>query len=473
MPIQDKHASYDSTQWSRLRAAAAGQRAVHNGAEAYLPRLSGQSDSEYKSYKGRAVYFNATGRTVDGLVGLVFRKEPVVSEIPTALDALVKDATLSGLSLSEVSRTILKEVLEVGRCGVLVEFPAVNEAPKSLAQAETMNIRPYLTMYQAESIINWKLARVNNVLKPVLIVLEESYEVPVDEWTSTVETQIRELSVTEGFYRQRVFRDFGAGYVVVDETIPMSNGKALTDIPFVFFGSESNSADVQPSPISDIVDINLSHYVATASYEHGCFFTGAPTPVVSGYQEVVGQSQTLSIGSSTAWVLPAPDAKAYYLEFTGQGLGAMEKNLTKKEAQMAAIGVRMLAPEKTGVESQGTVMMRHQGEQATLSSLSRLVSNGLTRALQIAAKWIGAEWKEANAFELSSDFTETGLTAQELTALVSAWQQGAISSATLFANLQRGEIIDNETSFEDEQASIADSAPTITAPVPASAALPA
>ena len=41
--------------------------------------------------------------------------------------------------------------------------------------------------------------------------------------------------------------------------------------------------------------------------------------------------------------------------------------------------------------------------------------------------------------------------AQALTALVKAWQSGAMSHQTLYENLQRGEIAPVDRSFEDEK----------------------
>ena len=38
--------------------------------------------------------------------------------------------------------------------------------------------------------------------------------------------------------------------------------------------------------------------------------------------------------------------------------------------------------------------------------------------------------------------------------MVSAWQQGAISKTTLYENLQRGEIIDPERTYDQEQEQI-------------------
>lgn len=463
MAITDTHAHYAASAWKRCRDAVAGQRSIHNAGEAYLPKLSGQTDAEYKSYRTRAGYYNASGRTLDGMVGLVFRKSPT-HDFPSSAQSLIDDVTLSGTSAAQLSKAVLSEVLTVGRAGVLVEFPAVTEPPANAAQAAAMNLRPYLSLYDAEAIINWRSARVNNVFQPVLVLLAEKAEIEKDEWNVELEDQIRELSLANGVYRQRVFRkDASGAWYSVSEVIPLASGQPMRSIPFVFFGAEANSEAVQLSPLTDLVDVNVAHYRVSADYEHGCHFAGLPTPVISGYTPIEGETSK-SIGSSTAWTLPDPSAKAYFLEFTGQGLSELRENLKSKEGQMAALGARMLAPEKSGVEAAATLSMRHNGEQSALAAVAGLVAEGFTRALRLACGWMGIAGADGAAYRVNTDYLPAGMTAQELQALVSAWQQGAISRNTLFSNLQRGEIIAAETHFDDEEALIAAEGPSLTAP---------
>lgn len=76
MKPDDTHDEYKefAPVWKRCRDAATGQRAIQKGLTSYLPALAQQDDTEYKSYQSRALYYNATGRTVDAMTGLVFRK---------------------------------------------------------------------------------------------------------------------------------------------------------------------------------------------------------------------------------------------------------------------------------------------------------------------------------------------------------------------------------------------------------------
>src|SRR5436853_903393 len=80
MPVNATHPQYDASlpAWQRARDVLAGEDAVKAAGERYLPRLDSQSDGEYAAFRERASFFNATARTAEGYVGLIFRRPPFV-----------------------------------------------------------------------------------------------------------------------------------------------------------------------------------------------------------------------------------------------------------------------------------------------------------------------------------------------------------------------------------------------------------
>ena len=453
MSVDTKHKEYTENYeaWERCEHAAEGQDEIHEYGVKYLPRLSGQNDDEYFAYKQRALYYNATARTIDGLTGMLFMK-PETIEAPAAMDSIIADVTMGGLSLHQFAEVISEEVITIGRCGVLVDYPPIVNAV-TLAQAQAQGARPYATMYDAESIINWKTGRINNVEQLTLVVLEEENEIPVDEFESKCEPQWRVLDLVNGAYRQRVFRKDKRGeFILVEEIFPQINGRVINKIPFEFFGVRDNSPCVDKPPLLDLVDVNLSHYRTTADYEHGLHFTGLPTPVVTGYYSD-DKSASLRIGSGTAWLLPDPQSKAFYLEFTGQGLGELREALRSKEAMMATLGARILAPEKRAAEAAQTANIHRSSENSVLASIAQSISVGLTHVME----WL-RDWSNVTGdvkVELNRDFIPNSMTAQDVDSLVKSWQSGAISHETLFENLVAGDIIAQKVSFDDEMERIA------------------
>src|SRR4029453_8322494 len=80
MPVNTTHPDYDFALpgWVRARDVLAGEDAVKSAGEKYLPRLDSQTDDEFLSYRKRAAFFNATERSAEGFIGLIFRRPPFV-----------------------------------------------------------------------------------------------------------------------------------------------------------------------------------------------------------------------------------------------------------------------------------------------------------------------------------------------------------------------------------------------------------
>lgn len=456
--VATTHEKYDKflPKWKRVRDVLAGQDAVHNAGATYLPKLNKQTDAQYKSYVKRAAFYNASWRTVAALLGMMFRKPPE-SEVPGTLDPYLTDISMSGVPFDVFAERYTLEWLSIGFVGVLTDHPPmIDTAGKqlTLAEAEALGMRPTMQLYKAEAIRNWKFRTINNKHTLSMVVLGECAKVPEDEFSEIEEERFRVLDLDEaGNYRFRVYRKDkdGKDELIEGPTYPVLNGKPLTYIPF------EADFDFEDPPLIDLIDANLNHYLVSADYHHALHFTALPTPVVSGYSPSVpepGQApEELYIGSETAWVFPDPNAKAEYLEFTGQGLTSLEKALERIENQMANLGAKMLASEKSGVEAFKTVAMRNAGETSILASISISVSLKLERALKTFAAWASSP-SDNISYELNRDFMPVVMDAATLSALMAAWQGGGLSEAELFDLFKRGDLIEADKTLEEHQGEI-------------------
>lgn len=464
MGVTNTHDAYDRSldKWRRCRDVIEGRDAVLaqiklGRGHGYLPRLTNQTDAEYVAYAERAAFFNATGRTLDAFTGMIFAKDPSY-ELPTALDAYANDITLTAINLREFSEQVVEQQIAVGRVGIMVDYPTEVPASVSVADAERMNLRPFLRLYRAENIINWRTANVNGAQVLTLVVLTELVDRLKDEFTVEQVVQYRVLSLEPDGYRVRVMTDGGS---IISDVYPLMRGARMGFIPFVVLGVNSADVDVQKPPLLDLVDTNLAHFRNSADYEHGLHFTGLPTPYVAGIQ--LDEGKSLSVGSTTAWVFPDPAAKAEFLEFKGDGLGTLREALKDKEQRMAVLGARMLADDKRTAEAFGTIELKTAGERSVLASISRAASDAIRRSLNWMAEWVGAPAEVE--FALNTDFGAHRMDAQMLTAMVGAYQSDAVPMSVLFDNLQRGEIIRPDMDIETYKAELDDQGPSFDAPL--------
>lgn len=448
MPVDTRHPDYlvNSARWLRCRDVYAGSDVVKLRGAEYLPPLEGQKEGDlaYRRYLARALFFPALERTVGGLVGTALRKPPVILA-PPAVAGWLDDLTLVRDTFQAVLIRVMQEVLLIGRSGVLVDW---NE-PLG---------RPYWTLYTAEQVINWQQRRlVSGEYLLTHLILEE--RIPTDGRDAFSHEQVQqwrefELIEGEGVTVRLWQKTTGptSELAVVDTITPTRKGARLQAIPFVFFGPRSSTPDVPKPPLLDLTDLALSHYRSSADLEHGRHFTALPTPWITGWAgDTTGN--TLAIGSGAAWVIPQEQAKVGMLEFTGQGLGALERALESKERMMAVVGARLLEQQPRQAETAEAVRLRQAGEQSVLSTIVGAVSASLTLALQWTAWWTGLDVLGDKTVEcqLSRDFFESRLGAQEVTALVGLWQASAISYETLYWNLQQGEWARPGVTWEEEK----------------------
>ena len=427
MGIESKHPLYIETEnkWTRVRDSFLGSDKVKSQGEVYLPKLSSQDKDQYASYVMRAMYVNAIKNTVQGLVGAVMRIDPVINA-PDRILELSQDITGTGVSLNDFISNMLSEQLLMGRQGILID---------------RTEDRAYLSGYTTEQITNWM---------DDTVVLKETYVAHDlnDYYSMTYEVQYRELMIDEdGKYLVRIWREV-QGWYVWNEIYPTKVGQSLDTIPFVALsGNELNLNPTQP-PLMSLVDTNLSMYRTSADLEHGRHFTALPTPYVTG---IDGDSE-LKIGSGSAWILPDSSSKAGYLEFTGQGLQALEKAVDEKRNIMASLGASLLQTQKSGVESAEAVRLRQNSEASVLVGAVLSVQEGIAKALSIMAEWEGVSGDIE--VSLNTDFSDSKINAEDLTALMGAWQSGAISHETFLHNMKKGEVIPDDVSVEDEKGRI-------------------
>lgn len=427
MPVDSKHPEYLARveDWEKCRDAYNGQSAIKAAGQKYLPALSEQSPEDYGSYKSRALFYSITNKTVSALVGMASSKSPRLS-YPEELDPLFKSD--SGVIFYDLLSKALTETLLLGKFGVLIDRPETGGFPG-------------LVKYNAESIINW---RVDESGKLLFVVLSECVSRPSsdDEFEMEEEDQYRVLRLRDGVYIQELYSE---KLELIRTITPTNTGKAMDFIPFYVVNPFGLGFETYRPPVLDIVDINISHYRTSADLEHGRHFTGLPVPVVSG----VDSSTQLRVGSMVAWVLPDPSAKAYYLEFTGQGLISLEKALSEKQAQLASLSARLLDNNRNGSEAVETVRLRYLSETASLATIVRSVEALLNRCFKTIAIMEGVD-DSLISINLDKEFLNNKLSGMDLRELINAYISGGISKETLVYNLRRGDLISPDRKDSEE-----------------------
>lgn len=444
MPVASIHADLQTPlkQYEIISDCIAGEMQVKFRRDRYLPRPNPSDGSKanldrYTAYLTRAVFYNVTKRTLGGLVGQVFSREPII-EVPATLDAVVNDATGLGVGLPQLAKGSAAHIVAKGRGGLHIDYPNTGG---TVTRAELIDgdIRPLFTSYKPEDIINWRYLRRGGRFVLTLVVLRGYYIKSDDGFLEVRAPEYKVLRLdASNEYTITTYRDSNNTPVgeVVKPTGP--SGKPFNEIPFIFIGSETNDPTVDPAPLYDLSSLNIAHYRNSADFEESCYVTGQPTVYFTGLTErwvkdvLKGEIQ---MGARAAIPLPA-GAIAGIIQADPNTLP--NEAMKHKETQMVALGAKLVEPgavQRTATEA--TIDQSY--ETSTLSASADNVSDAYTFALKWAARFQGDDEAKIK-FELNTEFDLIKLSSNERSALIQEWQGQAITFGEMRANLRRAGI---------------------------------
>lgn len=417
----------------KCRDCVAGEEAVKAAGVEYLPALADQSPYGYEAYKTRALFYEATGRTVSGMIGGLFRKPPTENSKSPVIKKELESVGINGEDHYVFSKSVATEVATVNRVGMLVDADRDGLA--------------YIALYKTESILSGTSTD--------LIRLEEiTFERDEGEFEAHSVRRIRVLDLDErGIYRQRLYTENEKKELVKegDDIYPgKKGGKRFEYIPFFFANSKDITSSYHNPEILGLANVNISHYRTYADLENGRHITGVPTPAIAGFEVGTDQSgaKRFMVGETLYAPQAMPGMMAQYMGYNSKELESLENGLTHKEQQMSALGARMLDTPSKSPESGEALSERHSGERSVMSAMSWSLSKGLSMVYSALLEMRGVN--AVVEYELNSDFTGMKLDGTDLTALSNMRANNHISQDVLAYNLKRGEIYPDGIDLEEE-----------------------
>lgn len=418
--------------WKKVRDAVAGEDAIKAGGRTYLPDPSELTPdgARYDHYLRRAVYYNATGRTLAGLIGVAFSNWP---QIKTTKSELLLDADGSGVGLVNQSQWMLSEVMQTGRGGLLADYTAMSPVRrvKTVADMEAAGWRSFVVPYDAESILTWELS--SSTL--TRLVLRESLEVNEGGEVSFV-PQLRELVVEDGTCVVRIWqRHSNQGQFILARETDIN----LPFIPFAFVGATNNDAQPDQPPMLDLANLNIAHYRNSADFEESVFIMGQPQLWISGVSEDwKRETGTVTFGSRAAIVLPS-DGKCGLLQVSPNTLA--KQAMDDKERMMQALGALLLSQPSKAAKTATQTAAETKATYASLSLACDNVSDAYTKVLQWLESW-GSARKSTASFAFDARFGDLAIDANGIMALVASWQAGLVPQSDAWGMLRQLGVID-------------------------------
>lgn len=492
MPVNTPHPDYERFRfrWEEARAASMGLHAVRSlvfsrgvpqttgssniryasADNAILPKPRSMKDDRegnraYHSYVMCADWFGATERSLAGLPSIVLRK-PGTVQVPPDMESWLPNITLTGMGISELARQGLERVLLLNRWALVSD-----NAPELQ--------RGFLTPYEAEQLINWREMVIDGARILTLAVLREHVQVENEADPFLYETEVRyrvyelrlvvdEVSVNADEMVQiprweawlHIFRETeqdGMDPEMIDTFPLMREEEPLTFLPVQIVPTVTPDTSV----LQPLVSKNYTHYRHSADYEQGLRLTGRPTGVITGHQD---ETEEYILGSDMFLEIAEPEAKVYFLEYQGAGLGEMSARMETDKQEMAMLVSRLLEGQALVQETATAVQARQMHEGGSLREVADQVSEAMQRGLRWAAWWAGVTDNvedETILYQLNRDFISQQMTPEMFNSLMAGVDSGKISFETFFYNLEQGEMYPPGHDIDTEKALIETQQPAV------------
>lgn len=458
------HADYANWReiWRGIRHAMIGEVEIKKHGNIYLPRMESMDDDQWSAYLERAVFYNMVYRTVTGLTGAIFRRDPRLLKAGPKLKKNIKRVSKDGLSLSLFSKVVAQEQLSVGRYGVLLDKAFSNDPL----------VTPFLAGYSTENILDWTEAEIEGRNEIDYVLLREfktdrRLSIPASDGSSSDTNptygqffqryRILRLAYNEENSRWEYFQELyerdnaDADLSEFPEIFqPLVFGVPFKRIPFRIFNATTNLLDVEKPPVLDILTLNLAHYRTYAQLEHGRFFTANPVYYVSGGDE----DDDYHIGPSVVWQVDSGES-AGLIEYNGHGLKSLENSLVAKENQVASLGGRLLGDSANAGQSDNQIKLKDRNEQSLLLNVTTVQNENFTYLLQEMARWLNEPYEDL-VYRVNQDFLLDNAAAREFRAVTMMYQEGIIPIDIIYEFFLKAEVIPEYVDLETFKALLDD-----------------
>ena len=381
--LQQKHDLWQSNiaNWEFYIRSYLGGNDYKNGY--YLHRYILESPEEYDARIRHTPLDNHCKNVVQIYTSFLWRVPPTrdygnLDNDPQLL-SFIKDADLDGRSFNTVMREVQMNASIYGNCWVVVDKPQTNA--KTKAEELEQDIRPYVSIYTPENVVNWNYSRASSgrFYLDYLVIVEDInaeraiVKVFTEETISTYEVEEYEKEVKTGGSR-------------LIEEIPNPIGV----IPAVnVYNLRGHKRPIGISDLSDVAYLQQSIYNDYSEKEQLIRLANHPSLVKTPNVEA-------SAGAGSIIEIPEDlDAqlRPYIIQPSGQNLDGIMKCIQNKVDAIDRI-THMGSVRATGSQIASGIALQTEFQllNARLSEKADYLENAEEHIWSLFAKWLNKDF---------------------------------------------------------------------------------
>ncbi len=397
--------------WRIVDDVAPGTLSLRSAGSLYLPMEPAEDPLDFQSRVSRAIFFNAFDRTVNGLVGMVFRKEPTFeADVPAEIagtettEGHGENIDNAGTHWTVFARERFTAAIRDGHSFIYVDMPPPLPPGATRADELAANRRPYWIAYDASQAVNWRTEQVNGQTRLAQITFREITNESAGQFAEEEITRYRVLrpgswelwrEAETGGQRNWILEDAGVS--------------TLPEIPVaVIYGRKTGYLTSRP-PLLDLALINLAHYQKYSDYSVYLHLASRPILWFRGRD---ANRKIETIGPRTFFDVDSNNGHVAFAETTGASLGAAKEDLHHLEEQMAALGLSIIAGKAPQANTATEELLDQVQEESDLAAAARSLKDGVELALGFHAAYLGLN--SGGSINLGSTMQELTLSPEEM-----------------------------------------------------------
>jgi len=382
--------------WRYLSDSYQGGLAYKNGD--YLQRYNLETGQQYEQRLDSTPLDNLCKNIVHTYTSFIY-SQPIKRDIsglnPETVGKFLKDCDLEGRSFDSFMRDISIYSSVYGAVWCVVDKPSTPVV--TLADQQAKNIRPYVSMYSPENVLDWHYERQENGVYQLaqLTLLEELH---------------KDHALVKCFYRdyvelKKVDPDTGEGVTIQTYDNPLGVVPA-----FVAYTSRSPIRTIGISDIDDIADQQRAIYSEYSEIEQQIRLSGHPSIVAtSGTELSAGAGAVITMDENLDTGL-----KPYLLQADGSGITSILDSIKNKVSAVERMA-HLETARGTRTAMSGVAMLV---ESRILSQKLAEKSNNLAHAEEqlwsLFGMWEGTEWTGDVVYPDTFDARDQTVTLQNI-----------------------------------------------------------
>lgn len=435
--------------WRMMYDIQGGTARMRTRGKDYLPVEPAEDLREYQSRLSRAIFFNATEKTLNSFVGMVFRKEPRLSaDNPQAVIDLWENLDNEGTHGSVFCRDLFSSSIRYGHSLIYVDMPPPLPPGSTLADERMLQRRPYWVSYDAPQIVNWQYEVNDGRLVLTLLVLQELSNEPDGLYGQKKVTKFRVLR--PGSWE--VYREVTT---IAGRTEYILESEGITTLPYIpvsiAYSRKTGMLTSQPF-LQDLAYLNITHYQKYSDYSTYLHIASRPVLWFRGRNQT---KQLEPIGPYTFFDVDQDNGHVGFAETTGSALDAARRDLEDLTKQMATLGLSLLArPANYETTATENLITKVQAD-SDLVTAARSLKDAIELALFYTSQYMGLP--TSGSLEIESITDKLFIDPQEIQTYSSMVESGQLSLDSLWAILARAGRLPEDFDFDQEKNRITES----------------